>query len=402
MDERELVPTADSMRETTIEVNIMEEPEPRIDNAFLGQHPPRSVGLITRQKEPKVLETPTNQVDSFLTPTELFYVRSHSPAPKLSAESYRLQIGGAVRNPFSLTYQQLREMPAVTRLALLECAGNSRVFLVPQVPGAQWELGAAGNAEWTGIPLSALLERAGLEDDACEIVLEGPDRARPSEKPIPAAPVAYARSLPRAKALQPEVLIAYQMNGHDLTEDHGYPVRAIVPGHYAMASVKWLTRIHAVKEPFKGYWQTSDYAYWDFAEGHPVRRPLGEMRVKSEIFRPAPYETVAPNQAYTVFGAAWAGETEVTEVLVSTDGGQTWAEAEFIDPVHRYAWRRWRFNWVTPKERGQCKLLSRAKAANGDFQPDQHDENYASYVIDHVLPIEITVGKPGENFTLGG
>jgi DMSO/TMAO reductase YedYZ molybdopterin-dependent catalytic subunit len=401
MDERELVPTADSMRETTIKVNIMEEPEPRIDNAFLGQHSPRSVGLITRQKEPKVLETPTNQVDSFLTPTELFYVRSHSPAPKLSAESYRLQIGGAVRNPFSLTYQQLREMPAVTRLALLECAGNSRVFLVPQVPGAQWELGAAGNAEWTGIPLSALLERAGLEHDACEIVLEGPDRARPSEKPIPAAPVAYARSLPRAKALQPEVLIAYQMNGHDLTEDHGYPVRAIVPGHYAMASVKWLTRIHAVKEPFKGYWQTSDYAYWDFAEGHPVRRPLGEMRVKSEIFRPAPYETVAPNQAYTVFGAAWAGETEVTEVLVSTDGGQTWAEAEFIDPVHRYAWRRWRFNWVTPKERGQCKLLSRAKAANGDFQPDKHDENYASYVIDHVLPIEITVGKPGENFTLG-
>lgn len=380
----------------------MEEPEPRIDNAFPGQQPPRSVGLITRQKEPKVLETPTNQVDSFLTPTELFYVRSHSPAPKLSAESYRLQIGGAVRNPFSLTYQQLREMPAVTRLALLECAGNSRVFLVPQVPGAQWELGAAGNAEWTGIPLSALLERAGLEDDACEIVLEGPDRARPSEKPIPAAPVAYARSLPRAKALQPEVLIAYQMNGHDLTEDHGYPVRAIVPGHYAMASVKWLTRIHAVKEPFKGYWQTSDYAYWDYAEGHPVRRPLGEMRVKSEIFRPAPYETVAPNQAYTVFGAAWAGETEVTEVLVSTDGGQTWAEAEFIDPVHRYAWRRWRFNWVTPKERGQCKLLSRAKAANGDFQPDKHDENYASYVIDHVLPIEITVGKPGENFTLGG
>jgi len=401
MDEREPVPRADSTGETTIEVNIMEKIEPRIDNAFLGQHPPRSVGLITRQKEPKVLETPTNQVDSFLTPTELFYVRSHSPAPKLSAESYRLQIGGAVRNPFSLTYQQLREMPAVTRLALLECAGNSRVFLVPQVPGAQWELGAAGNAEWTGIPLSALLERAGLEDDACEIVLEGPDRARPSEKPIPAAPVAYARSLPRAKALQPEVLIAYQMNGHDLTEDHGYPVRAIVPGHYAMASVKWLTRIHAVKEPFKGYWQTSDYAYWDYAEGHPVRRPLGEMRVKSEIFRPAPYETVAPNQTYTVFGAAWAGETEVTEVLVSTDGGQTWAEAEFIDPVHRYAWRRWRFNWVTPRERGQCKLLSRAKAANGEFQPDKHDENYASYVIDHVLPIELTVGRPGENFTLG-
>src|SRR5258708_39207468 len=196
MDEREFVPTADSMRETTIKVNIMEEPEPRIDNAFLGERPPRSIGLITRQTEPRVLETPLNKVDSFLTPTELFYVRSHSPAPKLDAKSYRLRIDGAVRNPFSLTYDQLRQMPAVTRTALLECAGNSRVFLVPQARGAQWELGAVGTAEWTGVSLFDLLKQAGLEDDACEIVLEGPDRVLPSEGPKPPAPLAYARSVP--------------------------------------------------------------------------------------------------------------------------------------------------------------------------------------------------------------
>jgi DMSO/TMAO reductase YedYZ molybdopterin-dependent catalytic subunit len=372
-------------------VNIMDEPEPRIDNAFLGQRPPHSIGLITRQTEPRVLETPLNKVDSFLTPTELFYVRSHSPAPKLDAKSYRLRIDGAVRNPFSLTYEELRQMPAVTRMALLECAGNSRVFLVPQARGAQWELGAVGTAEWTGVSLVDLLKQARLDDDACEIVLEGPDRVVPAEEPRPPAPLAYARSLSRAKALQKDVLIAYQMNGQDLTEDHGYPVRAIVPGHYAMASVKWLTRISAVTEPFAGYWQTSDYAYWDYVDGKPVRRPLGEIGLKSEIFRPSPHETVPPNQVYLVFGASWAGETEVTEISISTDGGQTWSQAEFIDPIVRYAWRRWRFHWVTPKEPGLYTLLSRAKAANGDVQPEKHDENNGGYVINHPLPIEINI-----------
>jgi DMSO/TMAO reductase YedYZ molybdopterin-dependent catalytic subunit len=120
-------------------------------------------------------------------------------------------------------------MPAETRVATLECAGNSRVFLVPQVAGAQWELGAVGSAEWTGVPLAALLERTGLEDDACEIVLEGANRGTPKEEPVPPRPVSYARGLARDKAMRREVLIAYQMNGRALTPEHRYPARAIVP-----------------------------------------------------------------------------------------------------------------------------------------------------------------------------
>src|ERR1700694_4119169 len=232
-----------------------------------------SMGLIIRQKEPTNLETPFDQLDSFLTPTELFYIRSHFPAPKLDLASYQLRVDGAVRNPFSLSYQELRDLPSETRVAVWECAGNSRVFLVPQVPGAQWELGAVGNAEWTGVPLAALLERAGMDDSVCEVVREGADHGIPAEQPIPPGPISYVRSLPRHKATQPEGLIAYQMNGRDLSKDHGHPVRAIVPGHYGMASVKWLTSIRAVREPFHGYWQTSDYAYWDHADGKPTRRP---------------------------------------------------------------------------------------------------------------------------------
>src|ERR1700724_4815871 len=160
-----------------------------------------SIGLIIRQEGPNNLETPFDQVDSFLTPTELFYVRSHFPAPKLDVASYQLRIDGAGRNPFSLSYQELRDLPSETRVAILECAGNSRVFLVPQAEGAQWELGAVGNAEWTGVPLAALLEHAGMEEDAYEIVLEGADYGVPKEPPVPPVPISYARSLPRDKAI---------------------------------------------------------------------------------------------------------------------------------------------------------------------------------------------------------
>jgi DMSO/TMAO reductase YedYZ molybdopterin-dependent catalytic subunit len=249
------------------------------------------VGLTIRQKEPVNLETAVDQIDTFLTPADLFYVRSHFPAPDLKITGYELRVGGAVRQPFTLSYRSLREMPSETRTATLECAGNGRVFLVPAVQGAQWELGAVGTAEWTGVPLAALLERAGVDDDACEIVLEGADRGIAAEPPVPPGSISYARSLPLSKAMQGEVLIAYQMNGRDLRPDHGYPVRAIVPGHFGMASVKWLTRIEAVYEPFQGYWQTSDYGYWNAsatgARGNAAQiRDLPAARVRNRSCEP--------------------------------------------------------------------------------------------------------------------
>ena len=118
-----------------------------------------AVGLIIREKEPTNPETPLDQVDSYLTPTELFYIRSHFPAPKLERASYQLRIDGAVRKPLSLSDKQLRDMPSETKVAALECAGNSRVFLIPQVAGVQWELGAIGNAEWTGVPSGSFVDR---------------------------------------------------------------------------------------------------------------------------------------------------------------------------------------------------------------------------------------------------
>ena len=133
-----------------------------------------------------------------------------------------------------------------------------------------------------------------------------------------------------------------------------------------------------------------------------MRRALGEMKLKSEIARPTFYETLEPNQVYTVSGAAWAGETDVTEIAVSTDGGQTWAEAEFLDLVQRHAWRRWKFDWLTPKKPGQYTLLARAKDAKGGVQPDKHDQNYGTYVITHPLPIEVFIAPRNGNQSTAG
>ncbi len=351
----------------------------------------RPVGLIIRQKDPNNLEMPFDQLEDFITPSELFYIRSHFSTPELDPLAYRLSISGAVRNELSLSYADIRAMPSRTCVATLECAGNSRVFMVPPVPGAQWELGAVGNAEWTGVPLSVLLERAGLTDEVCELVLEGADRGVPKEEPKPPGPISYARSIPRTKAMESNVLIAYQMNGRDLTPDHGYPLRAIVPGHYGMASVKWLTDIVATTQPFQGYWQTSDYGYWDDSEGTPVRRPLAEMKLKSQIARPRVYEMLEPNRSYTIFGAAWAGDTEVTEIWISLDAGGSWVKGDFVDPISRHAWRRWKYDWITPAQPGRYTLLARARGVNQRAQPDGHNPNFGSYVIDHPLPIEVFV-----------
>jgi DMSO/TMAO reductase YedYZ molybdopterin-dependent catalytic subunit len=354
----------------------------------------RPGGLIIRQKDPNNLEMPFDQLGDFITPSELFYIRSHFPAPELDVGSYRLSIRGAVHRELSLSYAEIRSMPSRSCVATLECAGNGRVFLVPPAPGAQWELGAVGNAEWTGVPLSVLLDRAGLVDEACELVLEGADRGVPKEEPKPPGTISYARSITRKRAMEPDVLIAYAMNGQDLTLDHGHPLRAIVPGHYGMASVKWLTNVAATTQPFQGYWQTSDYGYWDDSSGITVRRPLAEMKLKAQIARPRVYETLEPGRCYTIFGAAWAGGTDVAEIWVSLDGGSSWSQGHFLDPINRNVWRRWKYDWITPTQPGRYTLLARAKGGDQSVQPDGHNANFGSYVIDHLLPIEVFITEP--------
>jgi DMSO/TMAO reductase YedYZ molybdopterin-dependent catalytic subunit len=303
-----------------------------------------------------------------------------------------------VEKPFAINYEQLMTLEPVTTSVTLECAGNNRNFLEPKVKGVQWRLGAVGNAEWTGVRLWALLNRAIPKPNACEVVLEGADGGMLEDPKSPPGELKFARSIPLEKACR-DVLLAYKMNGEDLPPEHGFPVRAIVPGWYAMASVKWLQRIIVTDRPFTGYYQTIDYAYWQRTEyahwqrGEDVAElmPLTEMQVKAEIARPAEGEVMPANFIFCVRGAAWACDAEIAKVELSTDGGVTWNDARLLGEPNSNAWRLWEFNWHTPAKPGKQTLIARATDSLGRTQPLHRDADRGTYMINHLLPIEVEV-----------
>ncbi len=349
-------------------------------------------GMILREREPANLEFPFSSLDRFVLPNERFFVRCHFAMPKVEPKDYRLKVEGAVDHPLELSLDDLRKMSAQTRPLTIECAGNSRVFLTPRARGVGWQLGGVGNAEWTGVPLAAVLERAGVRSQAVEIVLEGADSGAINDEPKSPGPIHFARSLPVAKAKNPEgVLLADKMNGTDLPREHGAPLRAVVAGWYGVASVKWLTRVIAVERPFRGFWQTFDYSYFVRTNGLPVMTAIAAMHVKSAIARPAQGDVVPAKGTQRVFGAAWTGEGEVRKVEVSTDGGQGWNEAKLLDKPVPHAWRLWEYQWKTPDRPGQYTLMARATDSQGRTQPMKRDPDLRNYMISHVLPVEVEV-----------
>ena len=345
-------------------------------------------GKIVRGEDPLNLEMPFEKLESLLTPTESFYVRTHFPIPSIDRDAWWLHVEGDVENPFAINYEQLLEFESVTIPVTLECAGNNRSFLAPKVKGVQWGLGAVGTAEWTGVPLSILLDRALARPEAREVILEGADGGMLEDPKSPPGELKFARSLPLSKACA-DVLLAYKMNGSDLPPQHGFPVRAIVPGWYAMASIKWLQRIIVTSEPFTGYYQTMDYAYWARRGGVAELTPLAEMQIKAEIAKPAQGETVPCDSNVRVHGAAWTSDGEITKVELSTDGGANWNEVNLIDKPIPNAWRRWEHQWRTPSVAGKQTLIARATDSRGRTQPTERDPDRGTYMINHLLPIEV-------------
>ena len=346
--------------------------------------------MIIREKEPANLEMPFGLLDGLITPNELFYIRSHFPVPAIDPKVWRLRIEGAVEQPLELTLEDLCGLAPMTVPATLECAGNSRVFLVPKVKGTQWELGAVGNAEWTGVSLGEILRAAGVKEGAREVILEGADRGKISDPPKPAGEIHYARSVPLGKALE-GVLLAYEMNGEPLAPAHGFPLRAIVPGWYGMAAVKWLQRIIVTDGPYDGYYQTVDYAYWQRDDAGVHRVPITEMQVKSAIARPGINEVIPAGTNYKVAGAAWTAEAEIVKVELSTDGGNSWEMASLGEEKARNSWQLWGYDWSVPSTPGRRVLLARATDSRGRTQPMEHDPDRGSYEINHCLPIEVEV-----------
>jgi DMSO/TMAO reductase YedYZ molybdopterin-dependent catalytic subunit len=347
-------------------------------------------GRILRGEVPLNLEMPFETLEGFLTPTESFYVRTHFPIPSINKDAWWLRVEGEVEKPFAINYEELIALSSVTVAATLECAGNNRNFLEPKVKGVQWRLGAVGTAEWTGVPLSALLDRAGVKPNASEVILEGADGGMLEDPKGPPGELRFARSIPLSKA-RADVVLAYKMNGVDLPPQNGFPLRAVVPGWYAMASVKWLQRIIVIDRPFTGYYQMIDYAYWNRREDIAERTPLTELQVKAQIAKPAEDETVPANSSVRVHGAAWTSGGEITKVELSTNGGASWNETTLIDKAIPNAWRRWEYQWRTPSKPGKQILIARATDSQGRIQPVERDADRGTYMINHVLPIEVEV-----------
>jgi DMSO/TMAO reductase YedYZ molybdopterin-dependent catalytic subunit len=347
-------------------------------------------GRIVRSEEPLNLEMPFETAEGFITPIESFYVRTHFPVPKIDRDAWWLHVEGEVEKPFAINYEELLKLESLTIPVTLECAGNNRNFLEPKVKGVQWHLGAVGTAEWTGVPLSALLDRALVSPRAREVILEGADGGMLEDAKSPPGELKFARSIPLNKA-RADVVLAYKMNGKELPPEHGFPLRAIVPGWYAMASIKWLQRIIVTDQPFTGYYQTLDYAYWKRRGDIAELTPLAKLQVKAEIAKPAQGETVPANSSVRVHGAAWTSDGEIAKVELSTNGGATWSEASLVGTSRPNAWRLWEFDWQTPAALGKQTLIARATDSLGRTQPPHRDPDRGTYMINHLLPITVEV-----------
>ena len=348
-----------------------------------------SDGKIVLSEEPLVLETPLENLQDFITSTKSFYVRNHFPIPEIDKSKWRLRVEGEVEKPFEIDFEELTKLETRKIPATLECAGNSRSFLEPKVKGVQWRIGGVGNAEWSGVPLSILLDRAGIKSIAREIIFEGADRGKPEDPKAPRGEINFARSIPIEKAR--DVLLAYKMNGEELPAEHGFPLRAIVPGWYAVASIKWLQRIIVTEKPFNGYYQTLDYSFWK-RDGEQARlTALSEIQTKAVIISPSEDEIVAANSSARVRGAAWSGTGEIKKIELSTDGGSTWSEAKLLGESKPNAWRLWEFDWKTPTKAGKTTLIARATDSSGATQPHDRDADRGTYMITHLLPITVQV-----------
>lgn len=325
--------------------------------------------LIVREQRPDQLETPIEALGACaLTPNDRFFVRSHMAVPVVDPATWRLEIVGRVQAERRHTLDTLHAMPSLEATHTIECAGNGRaLFGAPAPPGTPWERGAVGTARWRGVPLGSLLRDAGLMPGAAHVWLEAADAPGSGNDPR------FVRSLPIAKAMD-DVLLAWAMNGEPLPAAHGFPLRAVVPGWYGMASTKWLTRIRVEERPSDNHFMANAYHYRH--PGEDVALPVEAMRVKSLITAPLDGARL-PGGITRVEGLAWAGPSGVARVEASGDGGGHWVDARIEPPADGVAWRRWHAD--VPLASGECSVMARATDGAGDRQPDAARANASGY-----------------------
>ena len=351
-----------------------------------------------------------NIYESPITPTRQFFVRNNSVSLDVDVESWRLSVDGdAVTNPTQLTYDDIRKMPSRRLVSYLECAGNQRAMfdLVKgqKATGTQWKTGGVGCAEWTGVSLRDVLQLAGISDDAENVLLIGLDTESPE--------AGFRRVLPAEKALHPDTLLAYRMNDELLPRDHGFPLRALVPGWVGSTNVKWLGRIVVSKQPIWTRNNTTSYVLIGDAyppEGEASGKVTTTQVIKSALALPWPAELEAlsdgirgiaysqgsngfvgstpPRSSQRIHGFAHSPHGPISKVEWSTDLGRTWRDA-YVWAGRQYSWGWFAFNWNPVP--GNYIIMTRATDEAGNTQPDEIPFNEKGYLFNQPLPHPVTV-----------
>jgi DMSO/TMAO reductase YedYZ molybdopterin-dependent catalytic subunit len=341
-------------------------------------------GLVVHRAHPLNCEAPISAlIGGVVMPRTQFYVRNHFGIPLLDPGEWALAVRGAVERPTRLSLRELHHMRSHTMTVTLECAGNGRSLHDPRVGGEQWGFGGVSTAEWTGVPLCEVLERAGVRANAREVIFRGADQGILDGD---TDATRFERSLPVDDAWHAGALLAYAMNGEPLPARHGAPVRLIVPSWYAMASVKWLTEIEVSPTPFGGRYQTDSYVYE--YEGDPRVEPVTLQRVRAVIVEPRAGD-VLKRGGVTVRGVAWSGAAPIARVEVSI-GGTPWHEADLVGPRQRHTWQWWEL--ITQRGiPGPTTIRARATDLAGRTQPDRATPNRWGYGNNSVHTVALSV-----------
>ena len=345
--------------------------------AVLATRAASAEDLLRVGQSPQNIETPTSVFERLITPTPLFFVRSHFGPPALD-RGRTLTVDGKVKKNLVLTAAELaKTFTPVTVTAVIQCAGNGRKYHEPRVPGLQWGHGAMGQATFTGARLKDILEKVGIAKEATFLRVTGADAP-----PKPSNP-AFVRSLPIARALDPSTLVAWKMNGEDLTLAHGAPLRLIVPGWAGDHWVKWLVHITATDAEETGFYMQTAYRVPTEPVAPGAAVPPDKMRsattfpVKSIIGAPTD-GAQTPIGMQKIVGVAFSGDAPIKQVEVSIDDGKTWAKAKLEGKAGIGRWQVFRYE-VEKKEKGPMRALSRATDAKGNVQPEKPVWNPSGY-----------------------
>jgi DMSO/TMAO reductase YedYZ molybdopterin-dependent catalytic subunit len=320
------------------------------------------------------LGTPLELIDGLAVPNELFYVRSNGPTPAIESEAWRLHIRGLVDRELSLSLADLQALPRRSVTSFLECAGNGRSRYQPVAEGTTWHNDAIGNAVWSGTSLSNVLDRAGIRDGAVDVVSQGADLPE------------MRRGLPVALSQDPDVLLVWEMNGEPLPIVHGGPVRLLVPRWGGIASTKWLVELEVLDRPFVGHFQGELYVLTS-SSGEKLL-PIREMPVKSVIATPMDGQALVAGPT-TIAGYAWSGYGGIARVDVSTDGGDTWAEASITERAGPLSWVRFEHRWSAIP--GEARLRARATDERGLTQPVTAAWNEKGYLMNAIHEVTVRV-----------